>query len=183
MDFVGQQTIFSAFTSKHDAFCCAMNSRETSNSIYLCPCIGPVPTTATKVPSSPARALLLGGSSDYGLLFTSGVHRLLGPCEGRRSWRRPNDTPPATSNCNTHDPVTRRLHRQHLVLVHPQFVRAWMWSKAGFTSWNLLFSQMGPRWAGSGGASPGVPNPPPGPPRRLAAQGGKGELRTALASR
>jgi hypothetical protein len=33
------------------------------------------------------------------------------------------------------------------------------------------------------GASPGVPNPPPGPPRRLAvqaAQGGKGELCTAL---
>jgi hypothetical protein len=29
-------------------------------------------------------------------------------------------------------------------------------------------------------ASPGVPNPPPGPPRRLAAQGGKGELCTAL---
>jgi hypothetical protein len=30
------------------------------------------------------------------------------------------------------------------------------------------------------GASPGVPNPPPGPPRRLAAQGGKGELCAAL---
>jgi hypothetical protein len=42
------------------------------------------------------------------LLFTaSGVHRLLGPCEGRQSWRRPNDTQSATSNCNTHDPVTR----------------------------------------------------------------------------
>jgi hypothetical protein len=33
------------------------------------------------------------------------------------------------------------------------------------------------KWLGAG---PGVPNPPPGPPRRLAAQGGKGELCTAL---
>jgi hypothetical protein len=82
----------------------------------------------------------------------AGVHRLLGPCEGRQSWRRPNDTQSVTSNCNTHDPVTRRLHRQHLV--HPQFVRAWMWSKVGFVSWNLLFSQMGPRWAGSGPHEP-----------------------------
>jgi hypothetical protein len=32
------------------------------------------------------------------------------------------------------------------------------------------------------GASTGVPNPPPGPPRRLAAQGGKGELCTPLIS-
>jgi hypothetical protein len=31
------------------------------------------------------------------------------------------------------------------------------------------------------GASPGVPDPPPGPSRRLAARGGKGELCTALA--
>jgi hypothetical protein len=39
------------------------------------------------------------------------------------------------------------------------------------------------KWGRGGrgpGASPGVPNPPPGPPRRLAAQGGKGELCTAL---
>jgi hypothetical protein len=36
------------------------------------------------------------------------VHRLLGPCEGRQSWRRPNNTQSATSNCNAHDPVTRR---------------------------------------------------------------------------
>ena len=42
-------------------------------------------------------------STHYGLLFTPGVHRLLGPCEGRRSWRRPNDTQSATSNCYTHD--------------------------------------------------------------------------------
>jgi hypothetical protein len=39
------------------------------------------------------------------------------------------------------------------------------------------------KWGRGGrgpGASPGVPNPPPGPPRRVAAQGGKGELCTAL---
>jgi hypothetical protein len=56
-----------------------------------------------------------------------------------------------------------------------------MIAEIGFASRNLLFSQMGPRWAGPGSEPwPGVPNPPPGPPRRLAAQGGKGELCTAL---
>ena len=29
----------------------------------------------------------------------AGVHRLLGPCEGRQSWRRPHDTQSATSSC------------------------------------------------------------------------------------
>jgi hypothetical protein len=148
----GQQIKFSAFSNKHEGtFWARYKSRETSDSIYLCPCIGPVPPSATKVPFSTARALLLVAIGDYGLLFTSGVHRLLGPCEGRRSCggdQRPNDTQSASSNCNTHDPVTRRLHRQHLV--HPRFVRAWMWSRVGSTSWYLLFSQMGPRWAGSG---------------------------------
>jgi hypothetical protein len=40
------------------------------------------------------------------------------------------------------------------------------------------------KWGRGGrgpGASPGVPNLAPGPPRRLAAQGGKGELCAALA--
>jgi hypothetical protein len=39
------------------------------------------------------------------------------------------------------------------------------------------------KWGRGGrgpGAGPGVPNPPPGPPRRLAAKNGKGELCTAL---
>jgi hypothetical protein len=88
------------------------------------------------------------------------------------------NTQSATSNCNTHYLVTRRLHRQHLV--HPQFVKAWMWSRAGFTSWNRpTFFANGAE--GVGGVreralgSP-APSPPPGPPRRLAAQGGKGEL-------
>jgi hypothetical protein len=42
------------------------------------------------------------------------------------------------------------------------------------------------KWGRGGrgpGASPGFPNPPPGPPRRPAAQGGKGELCTALRPR
>jgi hypothetical protein len=101
----------------------------------------------------------------------------------------------ATPNRNIHDPVTRRPHRQHLV--HPQlvFVRAWMWSTEqsrlrvlglGSWSWTLepgtgtylgTFFANG-KWGRRGGrgpgASPGFPNPPPGPPRRLAAQGGKG---------
>jgi hypothetical protein len=46
----------------------------------------------------------------------------------KQSWRRPNDTQSATSNRNTHDPVTRGLHRQHLV--HPQFVRLWVWEQS-----------------------------------------------------
>jgi hypothetical protein len=44
----------------------------------------------------------------YGLLCTSGFHRPLDLCEGRQSWRQPNGNQSATSNCNTHDPVTRR---------------------------------------------------------------------------
>jgi hypothetical protein len=63
--------------------------------------------------ATPAPPVVASGR--YCLFFTSGVHRLLGPCEGRQSWRRPNDTQSATSNCSTHDPVTRRPHRQHLV--------------------------------------------------------------------
>jgi hypothetical protein len=34
----------------------------------------------------------------------------------------------ATSNCNTHNPVTRRLHRQHLI--HPRFARLWVWEQS-----------------------------------------------------
>jgi hypothetical protein len=111
-------------------------------------------------------------STDYGLFFTSGFHRLGGFCRSRESLRRPNDTQSATSNCNTHDPVTRGLHRQHLV--HLQFVR--MWSKVGFTSWTRLFAQRGPRWAGSG-SGPWGPQPTPWP---TAAPGGAGREGVAL---
>jgi hypothetical protein len=51
-----------------------------------------------------------------------------------------------------------------------------MWSKVGFASWNLLFSQMGPRWAGSG-SGPWGPQPTPWP---TAAPGGAGREGGAL---
>jgi hypothetical protein len=41
--------------------------------------------------------------------------------------------------------------------------------QSGFASWNLLFSQMGPRWAGSG-SEPWGPQPTPWP---TAAPGGE----------
>jgi hypothetical protein len=74
-----QQTNFSAFLFKHDTFFfCAMNTREALDSIYLCPCIGPVPTTATKVPSSPARALLLGASGPAAIMASSSRRVFIG---------------------------------------------------------------------------------------------------------
>jgi hypothetical protein len=51
-----------------------------------------------------------------------------------------------------------------------------MWSRAGFTSRNTLFSQMGPRWAGSG-SEPWGPQPTPWP---TAAPGGAGREGGAL---
>ena len=44
MKSIRQQTNYSAFTRKHGTFCCAMNTRETLDSIYLCPCISPLAT-------------------------------------------------------------------------------------------------------------------------------------------
>jgi hypothetical protein len=51
-----------------------------------------------------------------------------------------------------------------------------MWSKVGFASWNLLFLQMGPRWAGSGSE----PWPPQPTPWSTAAPGGAGREGGAL---
>ena len=48
-----------------------------------------------------------------------------------------------------------------------------MWSKAASRLETYFFRKWG-RGGRGPGASPGVPNPPPGPPRRLAAQNGKG---------
>jgi hypothetical protein len=93
-DFMAQQTKFSAFTSKHGTFWARLRTRETSNSSQLCFCIGPVPTLAqSRLLSSAASVSLALAIGDYDLFFTSGVHRLLGPCEGRQSWRRPNEHP------------------------------------------------------------------------------------------
>ena len=57
-----------------------------------------------------------------------------------------------------------------------------MWSKAASRLETYFFRKWG-RGGRGPGASPGVPNPPPGPPRRLAAKNGKGELCTALSVR
>jgi hypothetical protein len=54
-----------------------------------------------------------------------------------------------------------------------------MWSKAASRLGTDFFRKWG-RGGRGPGASTGVPNPPPGPPRRLAAQNGKGGLCTAL---
>jgi hypothetical protein len=76
---------------------------EFQSSVLLHQRISPLATWTRTENPSPAKTSLLGAIGDYGLLFTSGVHRLLVPCEGRQSWRRPNDTHSAISNCNTHD--------------------------------------------------------------------------------
>jgi hypothetical protein len=58
-----------------------------------------------------------------------------------------------------------------------------MWSKARSKSASRPGTYFFRKWGRGGrgpGASPGVPGPPPGLPRRLAAQNGKGELCTAL---
>jgi hypothetical protein len=82
--FIRQQTNFSTSLFKHATLCARLKTRRNSTSSELCPCIGPVPTRATEVPSSTARALLPVASGSYGLLCTSGFHRPLDLCEGRR---------------------------------------------------------------------------------------------------
>jgi hypothetical protein len=99
--FIRQQTNFTTSLFKHATLCAGLKTRRNSTSSELCPCIGPVPTwTSTENPGT-AKALLLGASSDYGLFFTSGFHRLGGFGRSRQSWRRPNDTQSATPNCGS----------------------------------------------------------------------------------
>jgi hypothetical protein len=148
-----QQTNFSAFSNKQGTLCARLKTRETSNSSQLCSCIGPLSASHRWVTSSHPMTPLLVTSGSYGLLCTSGFHRPLGLCEGRQSWRQPNGNQPATSNCNIHDPVTRRLHRQHLV--HPRLVglraagleqiRLRVLGRYFFRKWGR-----GPRWEGPG---------------------------------
>jgi hypothetical protein len=57
---LAQQTNFCSFNSKHSAFYWRYNARRNSTSSYLCSCTSPVPTSARKLPSSTARALLPG---------------------------------------------------------------------------------------------------------------------------
>jgi hypothetical protein len=80
-----------------------MNTRETLDSIYLCSCIGPLATWTRTENPSPPKTLLLVAIGDYGLFFTSGLHRLGSFCRTRQSLRRPKHTLSAISNCNTHD--------------------------------------------------------------------------------
>jgi hypothetical protein len=61
----------------------------------------PAPERPALRPPRRPRSRLASGN--YCLLFKSGFHRPLGPCEGHQSWGRPNDTHLATSNCNIHD--------------------------------------------------------------------------------
>ena len=68
---------FSAFTNKHGPFCCAMNTRETSNSSQLCPCISPLSASHRWATSPHPTTSLFVAIGDYDLFFTSGVHRLL----------------------------------------------------------------------------------------------------------
>jgi hypothetical protein len=68
-------------------------------------------------------------------------------------------------------------------LVHPAVCEA---VSLGAESASRLGTYVFRKWGRGGrdpGASPGVPNPPPCPPQRLAARGGKGELCTALKTR
>jgi hypothetical protein len=132
--------------------------------------------TFPRTPSpSPATPSLPVASGRYCLLFTSGVHRQIGLCEGRQSWTRPNDTQSVTSNCTSIDPVTRRLHRQqHLAPGSPTACKCLGFHKARPQALEPIFFANGAEGGVGPGASPGVPHPPPGPPRRLAAQGGKG---------
>jgi hypothetical protein len=137
-----------------------LRTRASFTKIARCSFVSPLSDSHRWDTSSHPTTSLPVASGRYCLLFTSGVHRLLGPCEGRQSWRRPNETQSATSNCNTHDPVTRRLHRQHLV--HPRFVKAWVSQSLTAKPRNLLFSHMGPRGARSG-SEPWGPPPTPWP--------------------
>jgi hypothetical protein len=62
-------------------------------------------------------------------------------------------------------------------LVHPAVCEGLDVEQSGFTSWNLLFSQMGPRWAGSGSGPRGPQQLNPWP---TAAPGGAGREGGAL---
>jgi hypothetical protein len=96
-------------------------------------------------------------------------------CEGRRSWRRPNDTQSATSNCNTHMTGNSGAPLEHLV--HPAVCKTRVVQQSSASRLGTyFFSQMGPRWAGSG-SEPWGSQPTPWP---TAAPGGAGREGGAL---
>jgi hypothetical protein len=105
---MAQQIKFSAFSKQQQTRGVLVEvqvarSLDIQFSVLLDHLISPLATFPRTASPSPATALLLVASSDYGLFFTPGFHRLGGFCRSHQSWRRPNDTQSATSNCSTHD--------------------------------------------------------------------------------
>jgi hypothetical protein len=80
--------------------------------------------------------------------------------------------------CNTHDPVTRGAPLEHLV--HPQFVRLWVWEQSRLRVLEPTFFANGAEGGEVLERALGSPTHHLAQPRRLAAQGGTGELCTAL---
>jgi hypothetical protein len=99
----GNQIKNSAFSNKHGPSWARYHPRENSTSSYLCSCTNPLSScTRTKNPSTATHPLPVA-IGRYCLLLKSGFHRPFDLREGRQSWRRPNGTQSATSNCNAHD--------------------------------------------------------------------------------
>jgi hypothetical protein len=82
--------------------------------------------------------------------------------------------------CQKYSQEVPQLGDQSVVITN----LSWVWSKAASRlAWNLLFSQMGPRWAGSG-SEPRGPRPTPWPtavPGRAARRAGRGSSASPLA--
>jgi hypothetical protein len=128
----------------------------------------------------PPRSLSVASRS-FDLFFTSGLHRLGGFCRSRQSWGRPNGTQSATSNCNTHDPVSGNSETPQAAPGSPTATAcgAWMFG-CGAKSASRLGTYFFRKWGRGGrgpGAGPGVPQPISWP---TAAPGGAGREGGAL---
>jgi hypothetical protein len=113
-DLMAQEIKFSAFSNKHGPFWARCSPRENSTSSYLCSCIGPLSASHRWATSSHPTTPLLVAWWPAAVMASSSRRVFIGYLVLAKSakpggWRRPNDTQSATSNCSTHDPVTRRL--------------------------------------------------------------------------